>query len=254
MSRRWLGALVVALTAVFLTAGADAAHASACDYVGGFGGDWHQAGNWNCVPADPDGIPDGNDAVQLSGADNVLITGADEAAASLAIDTGATLQFANGRTLAVSGATNLAQANLSGTGTLASSGAWTKSGTGTLSVAGTTMQLAAGSTWMDGTICLNTGSSWKLQAALDVQAAADNVQLCSGSVGSLLVTATGIVRRRRRQPDDQRQLRQRRACRPRRRDPELGRLRGRHERRALRDRAPARSSRRARTCRWARPA
>src|SRR5262245_41764590 len=130
--RRWLGAMVVVIAAV-LTAGAGAAQASSCDYNGAAGGDWHQPGNWTCIPADPDGIPDGDDSVSLSTGDDVLITGADEAAASLTIANSATLEFANSTTLAVSGTTGISQGQLSGTGTLAANGALTKSSANTLS-------------------------------------------------------------------------------------------------------------------------
>src|SRR6476661_3099401 len=144
MTRRWLGAMAIAIAAV-LTAGAGAAHASSCDYNGAAGGDWHQAGNWTCIPADPDGIPDGDDSVSLSTGDDVLITGQDEAAASLSIANGATLEFAN-------------------SSTLAANGALTKSSTNTLSITGSTVRLSGDSSWLDGTICLNTGSTLRVQA------------------------------------------------------------------------------------------
>lgn len=78
MSRRWLGAMVVAI-AVLLTAGASAARASSCNYVGAAGGSWDSGGNWTC-PGDPDGVPDGDDDVLLSTGDNVLVSTQDEAA------------------------------------------------------------------------------------------------------------------------------------------------------------------------------
>jgi hypothetical protein len=194
MSRRRLGATVVAVSAVLLIAGPEAARASTCNYTGAAGGSWHVAGNWLCdnVPsADADGIPDADDAVVLASGDNVAVTSADAAADSLNADGGATLQVAATRTLTVDSAATFGNAIVSGAGAVAVTGAFTKMTTATLSVSGVAMTLTAPSTWSDGTICLNDAATFGVSAALAVQADADNVQHCSGATGRFLIAPTG---------------------------------------------------------------
>ena len=102
---------------------------------------------------------------------------------------GGTLTGSRDRTI---GTLDARSGTLSGANTTTVTGSFAKTTGGGLNLSVLTFVPTVDSSWSDGTICINDAATFQLDDTLDVQSGADNVQHCSGTVGRLVISSTGV--------------------------------------------------------------